>query len=269
MKSSFLSLASHELRTPLTTILSGAEFLQSETEGMLGENEKRALDVIMRASLRLNHIVDDLLEAARLEAKTLYMAQETFNPLPMINEVLNEVRPSCETRKLHLELQEFPDDAVIRGDAHHLKRAIGRLLENAMKFTPEGGSVQLAGRTLQRDEVATLTKKLRAFSESFFDSALTESYLQISISDSGIGLEKEDQIRIFDKFQEVGDISGHSTSQARFGGKGVGLGLALVKGIIETHEGLVWVDSAGPSQGSCFSALLPLASHHEGRYVLG
>jgi PAS domain S-box-containing protein len=269
MKSSFLSLASHELRTPLTTILSGAEFLQSETEGMLGENEKRALDVIMRASLRLNHIVDDLLEAARLEAKTLYMAQETFNPLPMINEVLNEVRPSCETRKLHLELQEFPDDAVIRGDVHHLKRAIGRLLENAMKFTPEGGSVQLAGRTLQRDEVATLTKKLRAFSESFFDSALTESYLQISISDSGIGLEKEDQIRIFDKFQEVGDISGHSTSQARFGGKGVGLGLALVKGIIETHEGLVWVDSAGPSQGSCFSALLPLASHHEGRYVLG
>ncbi len=269
MKSSFLSLASHELRTPLTTILSGAEFLQSQTEGMLGENERRALDVIMRGSLRLNHIVDDLLEAARLEAKTLYMAQETFNPLPMINELLSDVRPSCEIRKLHLELQEFPDDAVIRGDVHHLKRAFGRLLENAMKFTPEGGLVQLAGRTLQQAEASALTKQLRAFSESFFDGALTESYLQISISDSGIGLGKEDQVRIFDKFQEVGDISGHSTSQARFGGKGVGLGLALVKGIVETHEGLVWVESAGPSQGSCFSVLLPLASHHEGRYVLG
>ncbi len=269
MKSSFLSLASHELRTPLTTILSGAEFLQSQIEDILGENEKRALDVIMRGSLRLNHIVDDLLEAARLEAKTLYMAQETFNPLPMINELLAEVRPDCEARKLHLELQEFPDDAIIRGDAHHLKRAFGRLLENAMKFTPEGGSVQLSGRTLQQEEVATLTKKLRAFSESFFDSPLTESYLQISINDSGIGLEKEDQIRIFDKFQEVGDISSHSTSQARFGGKGVGLGLALVKGIVETHSGLVWVESAGPSQGSRFSALLPLASHNEGRYVLG
>ncbi len=269
MKSSFLSLASHELRTPLTTILSGAEFLQSQIEDILGENEKRALDVIMRGSLRLNHIVDDLLEAARLEAKTLYMAQETFNPLPMINELLAEVRPDCEARKLHLELQEFPDDAIIRGDAHHLKRTFGRLLENAMKFTPEGGSVHLAGRTLQQEEVATLTKKLRAFSESFFDSALTESYLQISISDSGIGLEKADQVRIFDKFQEVGDISSHSTSQARFGGKGVGLGLALVKGIVETHSGLVWVESAGPSQGSRFSALLPLASHNEGRYVLG
>ena len=88
MKSSFLSLASHELRTPLTTILSGAEFLQSETEHSLGETEKKVLDVIMRGSLRLNHIVDDLLEAARLEAKALYMAQETFNPLPMINELI-------------------------------------------------------------------------------------------------------------------------------------------------------------------------------------
>ena len=98
---------------------------------------------------------------------------------------------------------------------------------------------------------------------------MSEGYLQISISDSGIGVEKEDQLRIFDKFHEVGDISGHSTSQAGFGGKGVGLGLPLAKGIIETHEGLVWVESAGSAQGSCFSALLPLATSVEGKYVLG
>ncbi|MGK2907443.1 MAG: GAF domain-containing protein, partial [Desulfuromonadales bacterium] len=241
MKSAFLSLASHELRTPLTTILSGAEFLKSETEETLGENCKRALNVIMLGSLRLNHIVDDLLEAARLEAKALYMARETFNPLPMINELLADARPNCALRKLRVELHEFPEDIMIRGDAHHLKRAFGRLMENAMKFTPEGGWVQISGRTLQQEEVAALTERLRAFSESFFDSVLTQNYLQISISDSGIGLEEEDQLRIFEKFQEVGDISGHSTSQARFGGKGVGLGLALAKGIIETHEGLVWV----------------------------
>ncbi len=269
MKSSFLGLASHELRTPLTTILSGAEFLQSEAEEVLGDNEKRVLDVIMRSSLRLNHIVDDLLEAARLEAKALYMAQEAFNPLPMVNELLSDARANCEQRKLRLELQEFPDDTMLRGDVHHLKRALWRLLENAMKFTPEGGSVRIAGRSLQQAEVLSLTKNLRAFSESFFDRPLTENYLQISVCDSGIGLEKEDQVRIFDKFQEVGDISDHSTSQARFGGKGVGLGLALVKGIVETHDGLTWVESAGPSRGSCFSVLLPLADRHEGRYVLG
>lgn len=269
MKSSFLSLASHELRTPLTTILSGAEFLQSQTEDKLADNEKRALDVIIRGSLRLNHIVDDLLEAARLEAKTLYMAQETFNPLTMINEVLAEARTNSEMLKLQIELREFPDDAMIRGDIHHLKRAFARLLENGLKFTPEGGSIQIAGRILQQKDVSTLTKNLRPFSESFFDRALAESYLQVSIIDSGIGLDKEDQIRIFEKFQEVGEISSHSTSQARFGGKGVGLGLALVKGIVETHNGLVWVESAGLSRGSCFSVLLPLADPNEGRYVLG
>ncbi|MEK6250198.1 MAG: HAMP domain-containing histidine kinase, partial [Planctomycetales bacterium] len=269
MKSSFLSLASHELRTPLTTILSGAEFLQSQTEELLGDNEKRALNVIIRASQRLNHIVDDLLDAARLEAKTLYIARESFNPITMINELITEFKPSYQTNKIILELQEFPDDTVIRGDAHHLKRAFGRLLENAIKFTPEGGMVHIAGRTLQQEKVVGLIGELNAFSESFFDGALAESYLQISISDSGIGIDKADQLRIFDKFQEVGDISTHSTSQAQFGGKGVGLGLTLAKGIIETHDGLVWVESAGADQGSCFSALLPLANPNEERYVLG
>lgn len=269
MKSAFLSLASHELRTPLTTILSGAEFLQSEAEQVLGANEKRALNVIMRGSQRLNHIVNDLLEAARLEAKTLYMAHEAFNPWPMINELRADFRPNCEARKLHLELQDFPDDTVIRGDVHHLQRAFGRLMENAIKFTPEGGWIRITGRVLQQEEVLALAKKLRVFSVSFFDGVLVESYLEIAISDSGIGLEPEDQIQIFDKFQEVGDISKHSTSQARFGGKGIGLGLTLAKGIIETHAGMVWVESAGPDQGSCFSALLPLISPDEGRYVLG
>jgi PAS domain S-box-containing protein len=269
MKSAFLSLASHELRTPLTTILSGAEFLQSQTEELLGDNEKRALNVIIRASQRLNHIVDDLLDAARLEARTLYIARESFNPITMINELITEFKPSYQENKINLELQDFPEDTVIRGDAHHLKRALGRLLENAIKFTPEGGLVRIAGRTLQQKKVVGLTGELNAFSEFFFDGALAESYLQISIRDSGIGVDKADQLRIFDKFQEVGDISTHSTSQAQFGGKGVGLGLTLAKGIIETHDGLVWVESAGADQGSCFSTLLPLANPNEERYVLG
>lgn len=269
MKSAFLSLASHELRTPLTTILSGAEFLQSSTREVLGKNEQRALDVIMRGSQRLNHIVDDLLEAARLEAKSLYMAREAINPLPMVKEILAEYQEKCERRKLHLELLDFPNDSMISGDLHHLKRAFSRMMENAIKFTPEGGWIRVAGRILPQIDVAALSTRLRAFSESFFDGVMSEGYLQISISDSGIGIDKDEQLRIFDKFHEVGDISGHSTSQARFGGKGVGLGLTLAKGIIETHEGLVWVESAGTAQGSCFSALLPLAVPVEGKYVLG
>jgi PAS domain S-box-containing protein len=269
MKSAFLSLASHELRTPLTTILSGAEFLQNRTREVLGENELRTLDLIMRGSQRLKHIVDDLLEAARLEARSLYMAREAINPLSMVKDILSEFKVKCERRKLHLELRDFPHDIMIRGDIHHLKRAFGRLMENAIKFTPEGGWVRIAGRILSQSDVVALSTSLRAFSESFFDGVMSEGYLQISITDSGIGIEKDDQLRIFDKFQEVGDISAHSTSQVGFGGKGVGLGLTLAKGIIETHEGLVWVESPGAALGSCFSALLPLTVLVEEKYVPG
>lgn len=269
MKSAFLALASHELRTPLTTILSGAEFLRDVTDTQLNENESRALDVIMRGSHRLNHIVDDLLEAARLEAKALYMAREAFNPALIFRELINEFAPRCADRDLRLELQQFPEEAVIRGDAHYLKKAYSRLLENAVKFTPGQGSIRISGQSIAQSEVVARQDRLKAFSEAFFVVPMAERYLEISIRDSGIGIGEEDCLRIFDKFHEVGDIASHSSSRADFGGKGVGLGLTLVKGVIETHDGLVWVESPGTGQGSCFTTLLPLASQDEGKHVLG
>jgi PAS domain S-box-containing protein len=269
MKSSFLSLASHELRTPLTTIMSGAEFLEESAGDNLGENQQRALNVIIEGSKRLNHIVDNLLEAAKLEAKSLYMAREAFSPYLMIKGLVSEQLARCEARDLTLEITQFPEHAVIRGDIHHLKRAFERLLENAEKFTPAGGWIRVSGQEVERPEVDARQDKLKPFSEHFFESSLAEKYLQISITDNGIGLAPEDQLRIFDKFHEVGDISTHSSSSERFGGKGVGLGLTLVKGIIETHDGLIWVKSDGPGWGSCFSMLLPLSDPSEGKHVLG
>ena len=269
MKSTFLSLASHELRTPLTTIMSGAEFLQDAAVKKLEENERRAIDVIIRGSERLNHIVDNLLEAARLEAKVLYMAREAFNPLLLIRELVDEYQSDCANRDLLLEIVEFPEHSVLRGDVHHLKRAFDRLLENAVKFTPKGGWIHVRGRECSMQEVTRRADMLKPFSESFFSGPLHEKYLEITISDSGIGLAKDDQLKIFDMFHEIGDISSHSSSRQSFGGKGVGLGLTLVKGIIESHDGLVWVDSAGTDQGSSFSALLPLSSQAEGKHVIG
>jgi len=269
MKSTFLSLASHELRTPLTTIMSGAEFLQESVGESLGENEQRAMNVITRGSERLNHIVDNLLEAARLEAKVLYMARESFNPLLLIRELVGEYQSDCANRNLRLAILEFPELSVVRGDIHHLKRAFDRLLENAVKFTPEGGWIHISGREVSGAEVVSRADNLQPFSESFFSAPLRDKYLEVAISDSGIGLAKDDQLRIFDKFHEVGDISGHSSSRESFGGKGVGLGLTLVKGIVETHDGLIWVESAGTDQGSCFLTLLPLSPPEEGKHVLG
>ncbi len=269
MKSSFLALASHELRTPLTSIISGAEYLKSDLDPAIGDNLKKTIDIILRSGQRLNHIVDDLIEAARIEAKALYLARETVNPYQLIKEVLDSFRPRSIQQGLTLEMADFPDDTLLHGDTHHLKRAFGRLLENALKFTPRGGLVQVSGRVRTREEVAGRTQQLKPFSESFFSNVLADNYLEISLCDNGVGLVADELVRVFDKFHEVGDISRHSSSQVNFGGKGVGLGLTLVKGIIETHEGLIWAESAGPQLGSCFLVLLPLADPNEGRYVLG
>lgn len=258
MKSTFLALASHELRTPLTTILSGAELLCSRPEVQQDQTSQCALDAVIHGGKRLNQIVDDLLEAARLEARSLYLARERFNPLPLIENLVAEVSPLCEQRQIRCRIGPFPDTATLTGDAHHLHRALRRLLDNAIKFTPEQGQIRLTGAVLDPAEIHALAEQLKPFAPTFFDTIIVGQYLKISICDTGIGLDRSEQIRIFDKFYEVGEIASHSTASGGFGGKGVGLGLTLTKGMIEAHDGAIWVESAGVHQGSRFSVLLPL-----------
>lgn len=260
MKSTFLALASHELRTPLTSILSGAELLQSLTGPNAGPAAQCAVDAVLHGGNRLNRIIDDLLEAARLEAKTLYLAREHFDPRPLIDVLLDEFAAVCQERQISCRVDSFPQGLILLGDAHHLQRALGRLLENAIKFTPEHGDIRLSGIVRRQEEILGEADRLRRFSPEFFSRPMAECYLSIAIRDSGIGLDPSEQVRIFDKFYEVGDITCHSTSSGRFGGKGVGLGLTLTKGMIEAHNGLVWVESDGSHQGSCFAVLLPLAA---------
>ncbi|MDT8441401.1 MAG: GAF domain-containing protein [Desulfuromonadales bacterium] len=258
MKSTFLALASHELRTPLTSILSGAELLQS-LPGTGDAATQCAVAAVLHGSNRLNRIVDDLLEAARLEARTLYLAREHFDPRPLVDTLLAEYAAACQERQIDCRIQRFPQGVSLHGDAHHLQRALGRLLENAIKFTPAEGCIRLSGAIQQQQEILAQADRLRRFSPGFFTRPMASHYLAISIDDTGIGLDPSEQVRIFDKFYEVGDITCHSTSNGRFGGKGVGLGLTLTKGMIEAHNGLIWVESAGPHQGSRFAVLLPLA----------
>ena len=101
---------------------------------------------------------------------------------------------------------------------------------------------------------------LRQSAPDFFATALATAYLEIRVKDSGIGLAPGDEQRIFDKFTIIGDIASHSSSRERFGGKGVGLGLTLARGIVAAHDGLLWAESAGEGLGSSFCLLLPLGA---------
>ncbi len=145
---------------------------------------------------------------------------------------------------------------------HHLRRALGRLLENAVKFTPEGGWVRIDASVRSKPAVtSTPWRSASAVSPPGFSTTPRAShYLEIRIRDNGIGLAAGDEERIFDKFYAGDDIASHSTSRERFGGKGVGLGLTLARGVIAAHDGMLWAESAGQNLGSSFCMLLPLQS---------
>jgi signal transduction histidine kinase len=161
---------------------------------------------------------------------------------------------------LTFRVTELPA-SELHGDAQHLGKTLRRLVENAVKFTPEGGQIEIITQIRQTEDIRRNEGTLKPFSTLFFSQPPPEQMLQITVSDNGVGIDPTEHIRIFDKFYEVGSPDSHFTSRTKFGGKGVGLGLSLVKGVIEAHGGMTWVESPGtiqPGMGSAFHLLLPL-----------
>ena len=264
MKSKFLALASHELRTPLTCVMAGTELLQSQIGNRLNDDEINVLDAIEQGGKRLQGIVQDLLEMARLEAQKVYLAREVVQIPALITQVVQEFEPVISRRSLSLLAADLQKDLVIFGDPHHLKNTLARLVENAVKFTPEGGCIEILTDVWEHGEILRQQSMLQNFTSNFFDNLQENRYVLLTVKDSGVGIDPEEQLRIFEKFYESGDVETHFTSHSQFGGKGVGLGLTLVKGIVEAHGGMVWVESPGnEGNGSAFRVLLPLAPAEE------
>lgn len=263
MKSNFLALASHELRTPLTYILSSTEFLSERLESRLDDEERRFMAAIHQGGKRLHEIVRDLLEAARLESQNLYLGRERVDLPALLREVGSDFQPVLKERELSLKINDLPHPLPLVGDPDHLKKSFCRLVENAVKFTPKGGGIEVRAARKDPAEIQAMGPTLSPFSPAFFHREITGPFLQLTVCDNGIGIDPEEQVRIFDKFYEVGEVGSHFTSQTRFGGKGVGLGLTLVRGMMEAHGGMVWVESPGTGKemaGSAFHVLLPLST---------
>jgi len=260
MKNNFLALASHELRTPLTYILTAAEYLAERGKGNSSNDEKRSLEAILAGGERLRDIVNDLLEMARLESKNLYLGREEVDIGAMLRDIEKDFRPIMAARELNLKIREVPSSVYLFGDPDYLKRAIFRLVENAVKFTRRGGRIEIDFSLWTAEKIREREEELKAFSVRFFQKPIGPNYFQMSVRDTGIGIAPEERIRIFDKFYEVGDHATHFTSSTEFGGKGFGLGLTLVRGMTEAHGGMVWVESHGTGyeKGSTFNLLLPL-----------
>lgn len=260
MKNSFLGLASHELKTPLTIIMGYIELLMNEMSARLDDGTKEMLRHIARASERLSEIVRDMVDVSMLDNRTLELVSQDVDINLLVNGAIEKSQDALRQRrqKLHLDLAE--DLPLIRCDQERMQQAVGNLLGNAIKFTPDYGLIRIRTRLVMRPRLP------EKFSEEASDGvcAFGESlypYAEISVIDSGIGIAKDEQETIFDKFYEVGDVEEHSSGKVAFKSRGAGLGLTIVKGVVGMHGGTVWVESPGydPERfpGSTFYVLLP------------
>lgn len=222
LKSEFVANMSHELRTPLHTIIGFAQLLEEEIAGGLNAKQKRFVEHIHRDSLHLLDLINGILDLSKIEAGKFELHVESFDVAEALDEVLSSVAPLAAEKPISLD-QSICARFMISADRTRFKQILYNLLSNAVKFTPPSGRVSVACST-------------------------SESSATFAISDTGIGIAKEEQALIFDKFYRVG-----STAKE----EGAGLGLAITKRLIEQHGGRISVESE-LGVGTCFSFELPL-----------
>jgi PAS domain S-box-containing protein len=258
MKDSFLGLASHELKTPLTVILGYSELILAEMADKLDRSVVEMLEYISNAANRLDIIVKDMVDLSMIDEKRMPLATGDIDLNLLLETSVNELRIFFLSRKQELVLHLDETIPCIKGDSPRLIQLFSNVLVNAMKFTPDGGKITVSTGTGSHPPVSHENEAGHCQVETYE----SRSYVEVTIADSGIGIDREDQKRIFDKFYEVGKIGEHSSGKFSFKAKGTGLGLAIAKGIVEMHGGEIWVESAGydPERcpGSVFHILLPL-----------
>lgn len=224
IKDEFLATLSHEIRTPLNSILGWVTLLRNNA---LSESEvQRALEVIERNARSQNHLINDLLDASSIINGRLRLNAHSLMPERVIRKAIESVRPAAVAKNISLQTDLDGRAGPVLADADRLQQIAWNLLVNAIKFTPKDGQVEM---------------KLK----------LGNSYVEIVISDSGIGIEPELLPFVFDRFRQ-----GDSSTTRKFGG--LGLGLAMVRHLVELHGGTVLVESEGINCGSTFTVCLPL-----------
>ena len=224
LKDEFLATVSHELRTPLNSILGWAQIIQGEN---IGSQERRtALETIYRNAKSQAQLIDDLLDTSRLITGNLLLNLGPTEVIPVIEAVIDVVGPAASQKGLTITTNYDSDVTAITCDAHRLQQMVWNLLTNAIKFTPSGGNIDVSLRR-------------------------AEDYLEISVKDTGSGISPEFLPYVFDRFRQQ-----DSSSTRKH--EGLGLGLSIVRHLVELHGGSASVESAGVGHGATFTIYLPL-----------
>jgi signal transduction histidine kinase len=238
-KSDFIAIAAHELKTPLTLIEGYSAMLRELYSKAENSSQSNIfLKGVDNGTRRLREIVNAMIDVSLIDNNMLSLH---FQPI-WLNRLLlvlkKEFTQIVEERRQKLEIRKFPGaDEMTFGDEERLCQAFRNLISNAIKYTPDGGKIIIDGRRLP-------------------------GFIEITISDTGIGIDPENLTRVFEKFGSLGSSSLHSSGKTKFKGGGPGLGLPITKGIIEGHGGAIWVESPGYNEdeclGSTFHVMLPV-----------
>ncbi len=237
-KTGFITIAAHELKTPLTIIEGYTAMLASNLKkNQTSESNAEILDGIQKGTIRLKNLIDDMIDVSLIENDMLVLNCQRVWLNRVVEAIIFEMERNVSERKLRIEIVPFSGfDSPINADPERLLQVFRNVISNAIKYTPDGGNIQIHGRHLP-------------------------GFLETTITDNGIGIDIEDQIKIFNKFSQVGSSSLHSSGKIKFKGGGPGLGLYIAKGIVEKHGGTMWVDSSGYDEqnlpGTSVHILLP------------
>lgn len=250
-KTDFISIAAHELKTPLTLIEGYANMLREmelESDDITGA--VHMLAGILRGTERLSAIVEDMLDVSVIDTNALSLRIEKVSLANTVNMVVTQNANHAKERHLTVNVGDLAQLPQVEVDPRRLHQALTHLLNNAIKYTPNGGEVFIEGRVLP-DEMSN--------GEGTGEEDL---FVELTFRDTGIGIAPEDRERIFEKFYRVGKSALHSSGKVKFKGAGPGLGLPIAKGLVEAHGGRLWAESPGHDEincpGSIFYLLLPV-----------
>ena len=226
-KSDFITVVSHELRTPLTLINGFSQMLSDDEVVTSDALRKQLVDGIVAGARRMGGIVDSMLDVVKIDSRTLRLDRQYVNLHELLSALSARLAPAIQQRRHKLTIKALAELPQIEADSVELTKVFDELLSNAIKYTPDGGEVTVHGWCLAPSPDPE------------------DSYIEVIVEDTGIGIGPDHLELIFAKFYRTGDVSLHSSGRTKFKAGGPGLGLTVARGIVEAHGGHIWVESPG------------------------
>ena len=244
-KSDFISIVSHELRTPMNLISGASQMLLDESELQNNPYYKQVLENSHSGAIRLEKIIESMLDMARIDTRLIVLELQPVAIQSVIRLVYDDLSKDATGRKQTIEIRDLEKLPAVVADLAALRKVFYNLVINAIKYTPDGGKIKIWGRDVPVN-----------------DTDFPTGAVEVVVSDTGIGIDPSYRDLVFDKFYQTGESALHSSGRSKFKGGGPGLGLAIARGIVEAHQGKIWVESSGYDEKNCpgsqFHVVLPL-----------